>query len=117
MKLITDYNTCKSFMTKMLLNRRQAWWVEFLTRHGDQIMDCPSKSNGKADSLTRRLEDIPDGRDDTLKKYETGCIKAAEHTERIAVVCGRLICSGLSFLFFSYGRNVYLTCYQGRYWK
>jgi len=32
LQLITDHKNLKYFMTKKLLNCRQAWWSEFLTR-------------------------------------------------------------------------------------
>jgi hypothetical protein len=55
------------FMTKKLLNRRQARWSEFLTCFDYQTVHRPGKSNGKADALTSRPGDLPEGRDERLK--------------------------------------------------
>jgi hypothetical protein len=61
LQLITDHKNLEYFMTKMLLNRRQARWSEFLTRFDYKIVYRPGKSNEKANALTRRLGDLPEG--------------------------------------------------------
>jgi len=61
LKLITDHKNLEYFMKKKLLNRRQARWSEFLTRFDHEIVYRPGKSNGKADALTRRPGDLPEG--------------------------------------------------------
>jgi hypothetical protein len=57
-------------MTKKLLNRQQAQWSEFLTRSDYEIVYQPGKSIGKADALTRRPGDLPDGGDERFKNME-----------------------------------------------
>jgi len=57
-------------MMNILLSRRQAWWLEFWTRFDDQIINCAGISNGKADSLKRRIGDLSEGPDETLKNME-----------------------------------------------
>jgi len=64
LKLITDHKNLEYFMTKKLLNRRQAQWSEFLTRFDYEIVYRPGKSNGKADALTRRPGDLPERGDE-----------------------------------------------------
>jgi len=59
LKLITDHKNIEYFITKKLLNRRQARWSEFSTRFNFEIVYRPGKSNGKADALTRRPGDLP----------------------------------------------------------
>jgi len=70
LQLITDHKNLEYFMTKKLLNRRQARWSEFLTRFDYKIVYRPGKSNGKADALTRRPGDLPEGGDERLKNME-----------------------------------------------
>jgi len=61
LKLITDHKNLEYFMTKKLLHRRQARWSEFLTRFNYEMVYRPGKSNGKADALTRKPGDLPEG--------------------------------------------------------
>jgi len=64
LKLITDHKNQEYFTTKKLLNRRQAWWSEFLTRFDCEIVYRLGRSNAKADALTRRPGDLPEGGDE-----------------------------------------------------
>jgi len=75
LQLITDHKNLEYFMTKKLLNRRQARWSEFLTRFDYEIVCRPGKSNGKADALTRRPGDLPEGGDERLKNMEQVVLK------------------------------------------
>ena len=61
LKLIPDLKNVAYFMTKNLLNQRQARWSEFVTRFDYEMVYRPGKSNGKADALTRRPGDLPEG--------------------------------------------------------
>ena len=70
LQLITDHKNMEYFMTKKLLNRRQARCSEFLTRSDYDIVYRPGKSNGKADALTRRPGDLPERGDERLKNRE-----------------------------------------------
>ena len=64
LELITDHKNLEYFMTTKLLNRPQARWSEFLTRFDYEIVYRPGKSNGRADALTRRPGDHPEGGDE-----------------------------------------------------
>jgi hypothetical protein len=64
LQLITDHKNLEYFMTKNLLNWRQARWSEFLTRFDYEIVYGPGQSNGKVDALTRRPEDLLEGGDE-----------------------------------------------------
>jgi hypothetical protein len=75
LQLITDHKNLEYFMTKKLLNCKQAHWSVFLTRFDYEIVYRPGKSNGKADALTRRLGDLPDGGDERLKNMEQVVLK------------------------------------------
>jgi len=70
LQLITDHKNLEYFMTKKLLNRRKARCSEFLTRFDYEIVYRPGKSNGKADALTRRPGDLPEGGDERLNNME-----------------------------------------------
>jgi hypothetical protein len=61
LQLITDHKNLEYFMTKKLLNRRQACWSEFFTRFNYEIVYRPVKLNGKADALRRRPGALPEG--------------------------------------------------------
>ncbi len=64
-KVITDHKSLKYFMTTKKLTRRQARQAEFLLRFNFVISYTPGKENQKADSLTRRPNDLSsDDRDD-----------------------------------------------------
>jgi hypothetical protein len=67
LKLITDYKKFECFMTKKLLNWRQAQWSEVLTGFEYEIVYRPGKANRKADAETRRPGDHPEGGDERLR--------------------------------------------------
>jgi len=72
-------------MTKKLLNRRQARWSEFLTRFEYESVYRPGKSNGKADALTRRPGDLPEGEDERLKNMEQVVLKPQNLPEQLQI--------------------------------
>ena len=49
----------QTFLTKKLLNRRQARWAIELSEYNFEIVFRPGAKNGKADALTRRSGDLP----------------------------------------------------------
>jgi hypothetical protein len=58
--VLTDHNNLQTFLTKKLLNRRQARWALQLAEYNFKIVYRPGKQNGKADALTRRSGDLPE---------------------------------------------------------
>jgi hypothetical protein len=64
LQLLTDHKNLEYFMSKRLLNRRQARWAELLLRLDYEIVHRPGKSKGQADALTRRPGDLPKGGDE-----------------------------------------------------
>jgi len=60
-QLITDHKNLEYFVTKKLLNWKQAQWSEFVTRYNYHLVHRPGESNGKGNVLTRRPEDLPEG--------------------------------------------------------
>jgi len=85
LRLITDHKNLEYFMTKKLLNRRQARWSEFLTWFDYEIIYRPGKSNGKEDALTRRPGDLPDGGDERLKNMEQVVLKPHNLSEQLRI--------------------------------
>jgi tRNA splicing ligase len=63
-QVLLDHKSLEYFMSTKKLTRRQAQWAEFLSRYNFQIVYQPSKQNGKADALTRRLGDRLEGNED-----------------------------------------------------
>jgi hypothetical protein len=72
-------------MTNSLLNRRQARWSAFLARFDYEIVYRPWKSNGKADALTRRPGDLPEGGDERLKSMEQVVLKPHNLLEELRI--------------------------------
>jgi hypothetical protein len=85
LQLITDHKNLEYFITKKLLHRRQARWSKFLTQFDYEIVYRPGKSNGKADSLTRRLGDLPKGRDERLKNMDQVVLKPHNLPEQLRI--------------------------------
>jgi hypothetical protein len=83
--LITDHKNLEYFMTKKLLKHRQARWSEFLTRFDYEIVYRPGKSNGKADALTSRSGDLPEGGDERLKHMEQVVLKPYNLPEQLRI--------------------------------
>jgi hypothetical protein len=85
LQLITDHKNLEYFMTKKLLHRRQARWSEFLTGFDYEIVYRAGKSNGKADALTRRPGDLPDGGDERLNHMEQVVLKPHNLPEQLRI--------------------------------
>lgn len=54
-KVIIDHKKLKYIMTKKKLNRRQAYWAEFLSKFNFIISYIAGKKNAKVDVLTQYL--------------------------------------------------------------
>jgi hypothetical protein len=83
--LITDHKNLEYFMTKKLLNRRQARWSEFLTRFDYEIVYRPRKSNGKADALTTWPRHLPEGGDEGVINMEQVVLKLHNLPEQLRI--------------------------------
>jgi hypothetical protein len=90
LQLITVHKNLEYFMSKKLLNRRQARWAQFLSRFDYEIVYRPGKSNGKADALTRRPGDLPEGGDERLKTMEQVVLKPENHPEQLRILVNDL---------------------------
>jgi hypothetical protein len=56
--VLTDHNNLQSFLTKTLLNRRQARWALELSEYNFRIVYRPGPKNAKTAALTRRSGDL-----------------------------------------------------------
>jgi hypothetical protein len=90
LQLITDHKNLEYFMSKKLLNRRQARWAQFLSRFDYEIVYRHGKSNGKADALTRRPGDLPEGGDEGLKTMEQVVLKPENLPEQLRILANDL---------------------------
>jgi len=73
-------------MTMKLHNQRQVRWSEFLTRFDYKIVYRPGKANGKADALTRRPGDLPEGVDERLENMEQVVLKPQNLPEQLRLL-------------------------------
>jgi hypothetical protein len=73
-------------LTQKLLKRRQASWSEFLIQFDYDIVYRPGKSYGKADALTKRLQDLHEGGDERLKNMEQVVLKQHNLPEQFRIL-------------------------------
>ena len=59
--VISDHKNLEYFLTTKELNRRQACWLEFLSAFDFEIEHRARSLNGRADTLSRRI-DVMEGR-------------------------------------------------------
>jgi len=57
----SKHQNLRYFITKRLLNQRQARWSEFLSQFNYTIESLPGKGHGKADALTRMAGQTEEG--------------------------------------------------------
>ncbi len=67
-KVLTNHKNLKYFMITKQLNRRQNKWAQFLANFHFVITYLFEKSNEKADSLIRRVENVFDKKNDRQKQ-------------------------------------------------
>ncbi len=68
LKMLIDHKNLKYFVFTKQLNRRQSRWAQFLIDFHFIIFYLFEKSNDKADSLIRRVEDVFDKKNDRQKQ-------------------------------------------------
>jgi len=69
-QVLTDHKALEYFMSTKKLTRRQARWALTLSKYNFQITYRPGKQNGKADALTRKPGDRPEGDNDERQRYQ-----------------------------------------------
>ena len=68
--IFTDHHHLQNFMTKSLLNRRQARWAGLFAQYHFLITFRPGNKNGKADALTRWSGDLLKEGDDCAGPFQ-----------------------------------------------
>ena len=63
-KVITDHKNLEYFMKPKMLSERQIRWAALLSRFNMEILYRPGKQNVRADALSRREQDLPEGAED-----------------------------------------------------
>ena len=84
-KVITDHKSLEYFMTTKKLTRRQARWAEFLSGFNFVISYTPGKENQKADSLTRRPNDLPPDDNDDRQRHLLQTLLPAKRLEIVSI--------------------------------
>src|SRR5690606_24984041 len=69
--VFTDHANLQTFMTRAILNRRQARWGIILSEYNFQILYRPGARNAKADALTRRSGHLPKEGDGRLRTFDS----------------------------------------------
>lgn len=67
----TDHKNLEYFMTTRKLTERQVRWSLILSRYNFTISYVPGPQNPRADALSRREQDMPNGETDDRVKYRT----------------------------------------------
>jgi hypothetical protein len=67
----TDHKNLEYFMTVRKLTERQMRWSLILSRYNFTITYVKGKDNERADALSRREQDIPEGEQDEQLQYCT----------------------------------------------
>jgi hypothetical protein len=62
--VFTDHSNLRDFCSTKTLNRREARWSQTLQNYNFNIVYRPGHKNEKADALTRRSGDLPEGKED-----------------------------------------------------
>jgi len=70
-----------------------------LTRFDYKIVYRPGKSNGKADALTRRPGDLPEGGDERLRNMEQVVLKPQNLPEQLRLLADSPPAQGRPFIF------------------
>ncbi|KAH0603597.1 uncharacterized protein H6S33_007256, partial [Morchella sextelata] len=78
--VISDHKNLEYFMSTKQLNRRQAWWAEYLSRFNFVIKYRPGKQGGKPDALTRRSGDLP-GEGDERQSHQSQVVLKKENLD------------------------------------
>ena len=80
-KVLTNHQNLKAFMTIKQLNRRQARWAEFLLELNFKITYRPGKEGEKPDTLTRLAQDKPKRVDDSCQQHQFQTLLKAENLD------------------------------------
>jgi RNase H-like domain found in reverse transcriptase len=74
----SDHKNLEYFMSVRKLTERQMRWSLILSRYNFTISYLPGKQNIRADALSRREQDMPNGQEDERLQYRTTCLVKPE---------------------------------------
>ena len=80
-KIINDHQNLQIFMITKQLNRRQARWVEFLSKFNFQIAYRSNAQDAKSNSLTKRSQNLSKSNIDERRQFQHKTILKAIHLQ------------------------------------
>ncbi|KAH0607354.1 uncharacterized protein H6S33_002388 [Morchella sextelata] len=86
--VISDHKNLEYFMSTKQLNRRQAWWAEYLSRFNFVIKYRLGKQGGKPDTLTRRSGDLPGEWDERQLHHGQVVLKKENLDAKLSLLAG-----------------------------
>jgi hypothetical protein len=85
-KMLIDHKNLKYFMITKQLNRRQSKWAQFLIDFHFVIIYLFEKSNEKADSLIKRVEDVLEKKNDRQKQQNQILLSSARFDKKLQAI-------------------------------
>jgi hypothetical protein len=85
-KVLIDHKNLEYFMFTKQLNRRQSKWAQFLIDFHFVITYLFEKSNEKADSLIKRIEDVSNKKNDRQKQQHQILLSSSRFDESLQAV-------------------------------
>ena len=80
-KIINDHQNLQIFMITKQLNRRQARWVEFLSKFNFQIAYRSNAQDAKSNSLTKRSQNLSKSNIDERRQFQHKTILKTTHLQ------------------------------------
>ena len=80
-KVLTNHQNLKHFMTTKQLNRQQARWAEFLSEFNFKISYRPGKKGEKPDTLTELAQDRPKKFDNSRQQHQFQTLLKADQLD------------------------------------
>ncbi len=85
-KMLIDHKNLKYFMFIKQLNRRQSRWAQFLIDFHFVIIYLLEKSNEKADSLIKKVENVLEKKNDRQKQQNQILLSSAQFDKKLQTV-------------------------------
>jgi hypothetical protein len=85
-KMLIDHKNLKYFMFIKQLNRRQSRWAQFLIDFHFVIIYLFEKSNEKADSLIKKIEDVFEKKNDRQKQQNQILLSSARFDKKLQII-------------------------------
>lgn len=96
-QVFTDHQNLRTFMSTKKLTRRQARWAEFLSQFHFKVTYRTGNTNTKADSLTRRPQDLPQNASDPrIAAQNRTVLQSHQLDTRVAVSLASILVENLA---------------------